>query len=105
MAYGIHKYFQEKGFYYIHSPIITTSDAEGAGEMFRLTTLDLNNLPRLEDGRIDFREDFFGQEAGLTVSGQLEAEVLATAIGDVYTLGLLSGQRIPILPDMLLSSG
>src|SRR5690554_4556137 len=87
MAYGIHKYFQEKGFYYIHSPIITTSDAEGAGEMFRLTTLDLNNLPRLEDGRIDFREDFFGQEAGLTVSGQLEAEVLATAIGDVYTFG------------------
>ncbi len=87
MAYGIHKYFQEKGFYYIHSPIITTSDAEGAGEMFRLTTLDLNNLPPLEDGRIDFREDFFGQEAGLTVSGQLEAEVLATAIGDVYTFG------------------
>lgn len=87
MAYAIHKYFQEQGFYYIHTPIITTSDAEGAGEMFRVTTLDLYNLPILEDGRINFKEDFFGQEAGLTVSGQLEAEVLACAIGDVYTFG------------------
>ncbi|NLJ83561.1 MAG: asparagine--tRNA ligase [Halanaerobiaceae bacterium] len=87
MSYAIHKYFQDRDFYYIHTPIITTSDAEGAGEMFRVTTLDLLNLPRLENGRINFKEDFFGQEAGLTVSGQLEAEVLATAIGDVYTFG------------------
>lgn len=87
MSYAIHKYFQDRDFYYIHTPIITTSDAEGAGEMFRVTTLDLLNLPRLENGSINFKEDFFGQEAGLTVSGQLEAEVLATAIGDVYTFG------------------
>jgi asparaginyl-tRNA synthetase len=84
IAYAIHKFYQERGFYYIHSPIITASDAEGAGDLFRVTTLDLKNLPFL-DGNIDFDKDFFGKETFLTVSGQLEAELLAMAIGDVYT--------------------
>ncbi len=84
MAYGVHKFFQDKGFYYAHTPIITASDCEGAGEMFRVTTLDLNNLPKA-DGQVNCDLDFFGQETALTVSGQLEAELLATAIGDVYT--------------------
>ncbi len=87
MSMAVHKFFQERGFHYIHSPIITTSDAEGAGEMFRISTLDLDDLPRTEDGDVDFSEDFFGQKAGLTVSGQLEAELLACALGDVYTFG------------------
>src|SRR5690606_5292182 len=72
MAYAIHHYFNKNGFYYIHTPIITGSDAEGAGEMFRVTTLDLNKLPRTEDGGINYKEDFFGKETNLTVSGQLE---------------------------------
>jgi len=87
MAYAIHKYFNDKGFFYIHSPIITGSDAEGAGAMFRVTTLDLENLPRTEDGKIDWSEDFFGKEAKLTVSGQLEAELGALALSEVYTFG------------------
>lgn len=87
LANVIHSYFQSRGFYYIHSPIITTSDAEGAGDLFQVTTLDLNNLPLSEDGSVDYSSDFFGVKAGLTVSGQLEAEVLATALGDVYTFG------------------
>ncbi|AZR72112.1 asparagine--tRNA ligase [Anoxybacter fermentans] len=86
MAYAVHKFFQERGFYYVHTPIITASDCEGAGEMFRVTTFDLNKVP-MTDGHVDFRQDFFGQETSLTVSGQLEAELLATAIGDVYTFG------------------
>jgi len=87
MSYAVHKFFQERGFQYIHTPIITTSDAEGAGEMFRVSTLDLEDLPRRDDGEIDYGQDFFAERAGLTVSGQLEAELLACALGDVYTFG------------------
>ncbi|MFM1931518.1 MAG: hypothetical protein RL226_821 [Bacteroidota bacterium] len=87
MSYAIHHYFHERGFYNLHTPIITGSDAEGAGEMFRVTTLDLNNLPKKEDGSIDTEKDFFGKEANLTVSGQLEAELGAMALGKVYTFG------------------
>lgn len=83
LSFGIHKFFQEKGFFYIHTPILTGSDCEGAGEMFTVTTLDLNKA----EGRVNWKEDFFGQEAHLTVSGQLEAEILACALGDVYTFG------------------
>jgi asparaginyl-tRNA synthetase len=87
VAFAIHKFFQEKGFVYLHTPIITASDAEGAGEMFRVTTLDLNNLPKTEDGAVDYTEDFFGKSTNLTVSGQLEAELAAMALGQVYTFG------------------
>jgi asparaginyl-tRNA synthetase len=87
MSYAIHKYFNDNGFYYLHTPIITGSDAEGAGEMFRVTTLDMMNLPKTEDGRINYREDFFGKETNLTVSGQLEGELGALALSDVYTFG------------------
>ncbi len=86
IAYAIHKFYQERGFYYIHTPIITASDAEGAGDMFRVTTLPLNDAP-LVDGHIDFNQDFFAAETFLTVSGQLEAETAALALGDVYTFG------------------
>lgn len=87
MAYAIHKYFNDKGFFYLHAPIVTGSDAEGAGAMFRVTTLDVHNLPRTEEGKIDWSEDFFGKEAKLTVSGQLEAELGALALSEVYTFG------------------
>ncbi|WP_306642002.1 asparagine--tRNA ligase [Sanyastnella coralliicola] len=87
MTYAVHKYFHENGFYNVHTPIITGSDAEGAGEMFRVTTLDLNDVPKTEDGKIDVKQDFFGKEANLTVSGQLEAELAAMALGKVYTFG------------------
>ncbi len=87
MAFAIHKYFNDKGFFYLHTPIVTGSDAEGAGEMFHVTTLDLKNMPRTEDGSIDFRDDFFGRETNLTVSGQLEGELGALALGDIYTFG------------------
>ncbi|RVU54771.1 asparagine--tRNA ligase [Anaerosphaera multitolerans] len=86
IAFAIHKYFQDRGFVYVHTPIITASDAEGAGEMFNVTTLDLKNVP-LEDGEVDYKKDFFGKETNLTVSGQLEAEAFALAFGDVYTFG------------------
>ncbi|MCP4577724.1 MAG: asparagine--tRNA ligase [Deltaproteobacteria bacterium] len=86
MSHAIHTFFQERGFIYLHSPIITGSDCEGAGEMFRVTTLDLDNIPR-KDGQTDFSQDFFGNPANLTVSGQLEAEIYALAMGDVYTFG------------------
>ena len=86
LAYAIHKYYQERGFYYIHTPLITGSDAEGAGDLFRVTTLDLDNLPRKE-GKIDWDADFFGSETFLAVSGQLEGELMATALGDIYTFG------------------
>ena len=86
-AYAIHKFFQERGFVYVHTPIITASDCEGAGEMFRVTTLDLENVPRNEDGTVDYTQDFFGKSANLTVSGQLQAENFAMAFGDVYTFG------------------
>ncbi|HNP49557.1 MAG TPA: asparagine--tRNA ligase [Bacteroidia bacterium] len=87
MAFAIHKYFNDRGFYYLHSPIVTGSDAEGAGEMFQVTTLDLNNIPRAEDGSINYKEDFFGKATNLTVSGQLEGELAAMALGNVYTFG------------------
>ncbi len=86
LSYSIHKFFREKGFKYIHSPVITGSDCEGAGELFRVTTMALDNLP-FKDGKTDFTEDFFGKEANLTVSGQLSAEMFALSLGDVYTFG------------------
>ncbi len=86
-AYALHRFFNERGFIYVHAPIITGSDAEGAGEMFRVTTLDLNNVPKNEEGKIDVRKDFFGKETNLTVSGQLEAECFALAFRDTYTFG------------------
>lgn len=87
LSYAIHKFFQERGFVNVHSPIITASDAEGAGEMFRVTTLDPKKPPLNEEGQVDFTEDFFGKKANLTVSGQLEGEVFALAFKDVYTFG------------------
>ncbi len=87
LAFAIHKFFNDKGFLYMHTPIITASDAEGAGEMFRVTTLPFDNPPRNEDGNINFKEDFFGRSTNLTVSGQLEGELGATAFGDIYTFG------------------
>ncbi|MDD7795078.1 asparagine--tRNA ligase [Clostridium sp. 'White wine YQ'] len=86
-AYAIHKFFQERGFVYTHTPILTGSDAEGAGEMFRVTTLDLNNIPKTEEGKIDYSEDFFGKETNLTVSGQLNGESFALAFRNIYTFG------------------
>lgn len=87
LAFAVHKFFNDKGFIYMHTPIITASDAEGAGEMFRVTTLPLEAPPKDENGAIDFKEDFFGRSANLTVSGQLEGELGATAFGDIYTFG------------------
>ncbi len=87
LSFAIHQYFINNGFYYFHAPIITGSDAEGAGEMFSVSTLDKKNPPLTEDGEIDFKEDFFGKETNLTVSGQLEAETYAMALGKVYTFG------------------
>ncbi len=87
MAYGVHKYFNDNGYFYIHTPIITGSDAEGAGEMFRVTTLNLENLPKNTEGKIDYSEDFFGKETNLTVSGQLNGELAALALGNIYTFG------------------
>jgi len=87
MTYAIHKFFNDKGFFNIHTPIITGSDAEGAGEMFQVTSLDINNLPRTEDGKIDYTQDFFGKMTNLTVSGQLEGELAAMALSEIYTFG------------------
>ena len=87
MAFAIHKYFNDRGFYYLHTPIITGSDAEGAGEMFHVTTLDLAKIPFDKDGNIDYSQDFFGKPANLTVSGQLEGELGALALGEIYTFG------------------
>ncbi|GGD46672.1 asparagine--tRNA ligase [Muriicola marianensis] len=87
LAFAIHEYFRKNGFYYMHAPIITGSDAEGAGEMFRVTTLDPKNPPLTEEGEVNYREDFFGKETNLTVSGQLEAEAYAMGLGKVYTFG------------------
>ncbi len=86
-AYAIHKFFQERDFVYVHTPIITGSDAEGAGQMFRVSTLDVNNLPRTEEGAVDFKQDFFGKETNLTVSGQLEGETYCMAFRNIYTFG------------------
>ncbi|MGE7773502.1 asparagine--tRNA ligase [Chitinophaga sp. NPDC101104] len=87
LAFAVHQFFHQKGFVYLHTPIITASDAEGAGEMFRVTTLDMKNPPRNEAGEIDYKEDFFGRSTNLTVSGQLEGELGAMAFGDIYTFG------------------
>lgn len=87
VAYAIHKYYNDRGYYYLHTPIITGSDAEGAGEMFRVTALDVENLPKAEDGAIDWKQDFFGKATNLTVSGQLQGEIGALALGKVYTFG------------------
>ncbi|WP_462351768.1 asparagine--tRNA ligase [Capnocytophaga leadbetteri] len=87
LAYAIHKYFQDNGFFYVNTPIITGSDAEGAGEMFRVTTLDAKNPPLTEDEKVDYKKDFFGRETNLTVSGQLEGETFAMALGKIYTFG------------------
>lgn len=87
MAYAIHKYFNDRGFYYLHTPLITASDCEGAGEMFQVTTLDLKNLPKDKEGNIDYSQDFFGRRTSLTVSGQLEGELGAMALGNIYTFG------------------
>ena len=87
MAFAIHKFFNEKGFFYLHTPLITASDCEGAGAMFQVTTLPLNDLPRTDDGQVDYSKDFFGKPTALTVSGQLEGELGATALGAIYTFG------------------
>ena len=87
IAFAIHRFFQERNFVYVHTPLITSSDAEGAGEMFRVTTLDPNEIPRTPDGLVDYREDFFGKETNLTVSGQLNGEAFAQAFRDIYTFG------------------
>jgi asparaginyl-tRNA synthetase len=87
MAFAVHNFFNERGFFYIHTPVITGSDAEGAGAMFRVTTLDANNPPRDEQGHINYKEDFFGRETNLTVSGQLEGETYALALSEIYTFG------------------
>lgn len=87
LAYAIHKFFNEKGFFYLNTPLITASDCEGAGAMFQVTTLPLNNLPKTEDGDVDYSKDFFGKATALTVSGQLEGELGATALGAIYTFG------------------
>ena len=87
LAYAVHKFYNDRGFVYLHTPIITASDAEGAGETFRVTSLPFDNPPRNEDGTIDFKEDFFGRATNLTVSGQLEAELGAMAFSEVYTFG------------------
>jgi asparaginyl-tRNA synthetase len=87
MSYAIHKYFHDRGFYYFHTPIITASDAEGAGALFQVTTLDLDNVPKKEDGTVDYSHDFFGRQTNLTVSGQLEGELGAMSLGAIYTFG------------------
>ena len=87
LAFAIHKFFQERGFVYVHTPIITGSDCEGAGEMFRVTTMDMENTPKTDDGKVDYSQDFFGKESHLTVSGQLDVETFAHAFRNVYTFG------------------
>ena len=87
LSFAIHKFFNDRGFRYVHTPLITGSDCEGAGEMFRVTTLDMENLPKTKDGKVDYSQDFFGKEAHLTVSGQLNGEMYAMGLGDIYTFG------------------
>ncbi len=87
MSFAVHQFFQENGFVYVNTPLITASDCEGAGQQFQVTTLDLNNVPRTEDGKVDYSKDFFGKVANLTVSGQLEGETYATALKNIYTFG------------------
>src|SRR5690606_15009457 len=87
MSFAIHKYFNDRGFFYFHTPIITGSDAEGAGSLFEVTTLNFNNIPRDQEGKVDYSQDFFGMQTNLTVSGQLEGELGAMALGGIYTFG------------------
>ena len=87
MAYAIHEYFNKQGFYYFHTPLITASDCEGAGAMFQVTTLDLNDVPKTDEGKVDYAQDFFGKSCNLTVSGQLEGELGALSLGRIYTFG------------------
>ena len=89
LSFAIHQFFHDKGFYYIHTPIITGSDSEGAGEIFRVSVLDPKNPPVDHVGEVDFKQDFFGKQTNLTVSGQLEAETYAQGLGNVYTLSLI----------------
>ena len=106
IAYAIHKFFQERDFVYVHAPLITGSDCEGAGEMFQVTTLDLNNVPKKDDGSVDFSQDFFCKPANLTVSGQLNGETFAMAFKNTPTpLDLHSVRKIPTRPVMRRSSG
>ncbi len=105
LAFAIHKFFNEKGFVYMHTPIITASDAEGAGEMFKVSTLPFDETPRNEDGTVNFKEDFFGRATNLTVSGQLEGELGALRLVRFIHLVQPSVQRIQIPPVTLLSSG
>lgn len=101
LAFAIHDYFQKNGFFYVNTPIITGSDAEGAGEMFRVTTLNDKNPPLDGKGNVDYKKDFFGKETNLTVSGQLEAETFAMALGKVYTFGpTFSGGKLKYLPPL-----
>ena len=104
-AYAIHKFFQERGFVYVHTPLITGSDCEGAGEMFRVTTLDPKDPPLDEKGNVDFTQDFFNKETNLTVSGQLNGETFAQAFRNIYTLAPPSGQKIPTPPATRRNSG
>ena len=105
-AHAVHCFFQDRGFVYVNTPIITASDCEGAGEMFQVTTLDLENVPKNPDGTVDYAQDFFGKRASLTVSGQLNAENFAMAFGNVYTFGPPpSGRRSPIPSATPPSSG
>ena len=105
VAFAIHRFFHDRGFVYVHTPLITGSDCEGAGEMFRVTTLDPDNLPRTPDGKVDWSQDFFGRSTNLTVSGQLEGETYAMAFGNIYTFGPRSARRIPTPQGMRRSSG
>ena len=115
ISFAVHEFFQTKGFVYVNTPIITGSDAEGAGEMFRVSNLDPKNPPLDDDGNIDYKQDFFGKETHLTVSGQLEAETFAMGLGNVYTFGPTFGAKFKyystfgefwmIEPEMALSIG
>ena len=105
LAFAIHQFYNERGFVYMHTPVITASDAEGAGEMFKVTTLDFDNTPRTENGKVDFSQDFFARATNLTVSGQLEGELAAMAFGRFILLVRHSGLKTPILPVTLLNSG
>lgn len=104
-AYAIHKFFQERDFVYVHTPLITGSDCEGAGEMFRVTTLDMENVPKTDEGKVDYSQDFFGKETSLTVSGQLNGETYAQAFRNIYTFIQRFGRRTLTRQDMPQSSG
>ncbi len=98
-AFALHSFFNDNGFVYVHTPLITASDCEGAGEMFRVTTLDMDNVPKSPDGKVDYGKDFFGKSANLTVSGQLNAEAYVMAFGKVYTLKYVINHILTVCPD------